>query len=289
MKKFEYTFPALGTTCMITIIGESEKGLKSIINQSYKKIIDFENEFSRFKENSLLSLLNKYKKLEVTDEFLILLSQCKEIYNMTHGYFNPLLDVRIIWYTNSFEVWDFKKLEISPSLDLNRVRNFGNLLELQENMNIDFWSIAKGYLSQKISQFITQKWYKNHLVNLGGDICISGKNLEWNNWKIALQSPFSLKENLDVLELTNMSISTSGTYIRNWKIGKQTFHHILSPYTSNQEKQLISVTILDTYGYKSDALATACLAMWLQKALIFCQKHKVSYVFILSDGSVLKK
>jgi thiamine biosynthesis lipoprotein ApbE len=83
MKKFEYTFKALGTVCILMIIKEDDTSLNKIINSCYNKIVNFENEFSRFKKDSFLNNLNRLKKLEASEDFLSLLSKSKEIYQYT--------------------------------------------------------------------------------------------------------------------------------------------------------------------------------------------------------------
>lgn len=288
MKKFEYTYKALWTICSITIINENENWLNEIINNCYNKTIAFENEFSRFKDTSVLSELNKKKKLEVSEDFLSLIYKSRIIFKLTDWYFNPLIDVRKIWYTHSFEDKNFEKLELNEDLSFNKVKNYWNLLEIGKNMNIDFWSIAKWYLAEKISRFLSDNWYNNNLVNMWWDIYASWKNLEWNKWQVAINSPFWDDEPIEVIEISNASISTSGTYLRNWEIDSIKYHHIRNPYSQKIENELVSVTIIDNAWYMSDALATAVIAMWKNKALEFCKNNNIKYLFILNNWEILR-
>lgn len=50
MQKYEYSFRALWTSCLISIINENENWLNDLINNAYDQIVKFENEFSRFKK-----------------------------------------------------------------------------------------------------------------------------------------------------------------------------------------------------------------------------------------------
>lgn len=288
MKKFEYTYKALGTICSLSIIYENNNELNKIINICYKKTLAFEQEFSRFKDDSILSMLNKEKKQEVSEEFLSLIYKSREVYIFTQGYFNPLIDVRKIGYTHSFLENTFEALPWNEDLHFNKVKNYWSLLEIWTNMNIDFWSIAKWYLSEKISRFLVSKWYKNNLVNMGWDIYASWLNLQEKKWKIGITSPFWKDEPIDEIEISNASISTSGTYLRNWEISGKKYHHIRNPYSKKVENELVSVTIIDNAGYMSDALATAVIAMWKEKWINFCRKHKIKYMFILSNWEMIK-
>jgi thiamine biosynthesis lipoprotein len=289
MKKYEYSFKALWTLCIINVVNKDDKDLNKTINQCYEKIINFENEFSRFKESSVLSNLNRIKKLEVSEDFLSLIYHSREIFKLTDWYFNPLVDVRKIGYTHNFEDKNFEKLDLeNEDLSFNEVKNYWNLLEIGKYMTLDFWSIAKWYLSEKISKFLSEKWFNNNFVNLWWDIYVSWKNLEWKKWQVWINSPFWNEKPIEVLELSNCSISTSWTYLRNWEIWWEKFHHIRNPFSQEQENELVSVSIIHEKWYMTDALATAIIAMWKEKAVDFCDKNKIKYLFVLSSWEVFR-
>lgn len=287
MKKSDFKFKALWTICVITLVYEEKTWINKIINNYHKQILDFEKEFSRFREDSTLSKINKLKKLEVSDDFLILINKSREIYKLTNWYFNPLIDVRKIWYTHNFEEKNFEKLEIDEDLSFEEVKNYWNLLEIGKYMNLDFWSIAKWYLAEKISNDLVKIWYKNNLVNIWGDIYVNWKNLENKPWQIAINNPQD-ENNSIIIEISNSSISTSWTYLRNWEISWERFHHIRNPFSRKQENELISVSIIHERWYFTDAIATAIIAMWKNKALDFCKENKIKYIFILNNWEVLK-
>lgn len=288
MKKFEFTFQALWTICMIVLIWKEKTWVNTLINQCYKKITTFQNEFSRFQKDSSLSLLNHHKQAEVSDEFLSLIQKSREIFHLTQWYFNPLIDVRNIGYSHSFNEQIFEKKDFWENLHFENIKNYGNLIKLEPDMNLDFGSIAKWYFSQKISLFLQEKWWKNNFVNLWGDIYVSGVNLEGEKWKVAIESPFWETSPITTLSLTNMSISTSGSYLRKWEIEWKKYHHLRNPFSSEWEKELISVSIIHPSWYMTDALATACFAMWKQRAIDFCEKNNISYLFILENGEVIQ-
>lgn len=79
-------FEALGTHWWITFFGVIELGLQDDILQIVDK---FEMDYSRFKETSYVSILNKKKKLEnASDELLDLIKLSLEYYDKTNGIFN---------------------------------------------------------------------------------------------------------------------------------------------------------------------------------------------------------
>ncbi|EKE28164.1 MAG: Membrane-associated lipoprotein [uncultured bacterium (gcode 4)] len=275
------------TICSIIVINEDDKSLKKIINGIYKNIVDFENEFSRFRIDSQLSKLNRDKKMPVSDIFLLMLDRSREMFSLTDWYFNPLIDLRKIWYSDSFEIWRFEKINLVEDLNFNDIKNYWNLLEIWQDMNLDFWAIAKWFLADILSGALKSAWYNDHMINLWGDICLSWYNLFWGKWQVGISSPFDKNEIFTTLELSSKSISTSWTFIRKWKINNEDYHHIRNPLSDKSENELISVSVINRYWYKSDSLATALIAMWKSKALEFCEDNDIDYLFIMKNREIL--
>lgn len=288
MKKYNFAFKALWTNCQICVIRENNNWLNKIINFCYQEILDFENNFSRFKPDSILSLLNQTKALEVNKDFLDLLEKSKEIYDLTLGFFNPLIDLRNIWYSNSFWENNFEIEKHLENLDFSNIKIIEKKVFLDENMNLDFWSIAKWFLADKLWLFLKSKWIYNFLVNMWWDIVVSWVNLDNKPWNIAISNPFLEKEIIYNLALENKSVSTSWIYLRKWEIDNKNYHHIRNPFSNKQETLLKSVTIVWDFWYKTDALATSVIAMWYEKGLEFCKKNNLSYLFILENWEIVK-
>ncbi|MFZ3233521.1 MAG: FAD:protein FMN transferase [Patescibacteria group bacterium] len=62
------------------------------------------------------------------------------------------------------------------------------------------------------------------------------------------------------MELSNVSISSSGEYLRKWRVGEDEFRHIVFPTTVPAGEECASVTVVDPSGAVSDAFATALFA-----------------------------
>jgi thiamine biosynthesis lipoprotein ApbE len=93
-----------------------------------------EEEFSRFKSESGLSILNKKRTCEVSDTFIDILKKCKKIYADTNFYFNPLINVRQLGYTKDFYSNEFKQedADLEVNLDLETIEIQGNTVNLHE-------------------------------------------------------------------------------------------------------------------------------------------------------------
>lgn len=286
MNKYDYSFKAIWTICNITLVSDNEDLNNNIINQVYKIVINFENKFSRFKETSELSMLNKFKKYDVNDDFLTLMSYSKDIYRLTEWYFNPLINVSNIWYSNSFELSSFIKHNEDENLDLLSINNFWNTLVLENWMNLDFWSIAKWFLADKIWLYLRSKGFFNYLVNLGWDITSGWLNHLWQKWKIWITNPLDNTKIVKEIEITNNSISTSWIYLRKWNIDNKEYHHIKTPNSNLLSNDILSCSIIDKYWYMTDALATAIISMWLKKWITVCNKNSINYYIIDNNWEI---
>lgn len=90
--QFSKTQSLLGTLVEITVISEDPKTPERI-----EHVLDYfssiEEEFSRFRPDSTLSILNREKILKVSSRFITLMQLCKKKYEETNGLFNPLVQV----------------------------------------------------------------------------------------------------------------------------------------------------------------------------------------------------
>lgn len=107
---------------------------------------------------------------------------------------------------------------------------------------IDLGAIAKGYIADQIKNYLLKENVKSALINLGGNILCVGKKQE-NPFIIGVTNPQQTSDSLFSLKINDLSVVTSGTYQRFFKIDSKRYHHILNPKTGySYENGLSSVT-----------------------------------------------
>ena len=107
---------------------------------------------------------------------------------------------------------------------------------------------------------------KNFYIEAGGDIEVSGKNKNNQNWIVGIRSPFDKTEIIKRLSLTNAGIATSGIYERG--------NHIYNPHHLEETiRDVVSLSIVGPNIYEADRFATACFAMG-PKGLEFIERLK---------------
>ena len=254
------------------------KDIKSAFNIFY----DYQNEFSRFDKNSSLSQINKNKSWKVSEIFLEVLELSKEIYKKTNWYFNPLVNIWNIWYSHNFKDYTFIKTNFEENLNLYEIKIVWNNIYLKPNQNFDFWWIVKWLTVDKVWEFLENKNYNDYIINAGWDIFSKSKNC------LAIDSPENNWDIFALVDIENMALCTSWTYKRKWKINWENFHHILNPKKNINNDEIKSISLIAEKTYIWDAYATACIAMWIEKSLVFLKKEKIIWIIIWNDDKIYK-
>lgn len=285
--EYKFNDKKLWTTFEIIIV-ENEWKDKEINDNMFliwKYIDEFEQEFSRFRDNSQLTNLNNQKNLNVSRTFLDILAKSMNLYRFTNKYFNPLLNLKNLWYSHSFAENNFEILLENQDLNLEEINIVWENIVLKENQNIDFWWIAKWYLVDKLDEKLSDFWYTNYLVNAWWDIYMKWLNNENEKWVIWIENPYE-QWYIWTVSLSDISISTSGSYKRHWKIKWEDYHHIVNPYTWKNENSLIWITIISSKCYISDSLATAIFSMWIDKWKEFMLNNWIDWILFWSNKSI---
>ena len=248
---------------------------------------ELESEFTRFRPDSSLSLLNTDRFKIVSDRFIEVMHICKQLCQDTLWYFNPLVNLGQIGYAKSFDLKQFEKTNnMKVNLDFDTIEITGNTIQLRENQTLDLGGIVKWFAVDLARKYLNSKWYKNYIINAGGDIYTAGLSDQGKQIVVGIDSPF-VKWNLTAtITVQDKAVATSGTYKRKWTIDNQTYNHIVNPLTGENNNEITSITLIADDCYLADAYATVCIAMWLEKALAFLKAQKIEGIIICSDQKI---
>jgi thiamine biosynthesis lipoprotein len=123
-------------------------------------------------------------------------------------------------------------------------------------LNVD--ALGKAYVMEKALAAARRQCpgVRAFLLNVGGDIVISGNHV----WPIGVADPAHWHDNADSLTnitLTNCAVATSGIYQRGYRIGGQSYSHILDPRSGRPAQGAASATVIARDCVTANALATA--------------------------------
>ena len=151
---------------------------------------------------------------------------------------------------------------------------------------LDLGSVGKGIACDEVRGVLENSKIKRAVVSVGGSILLYG---EGEKFTVGIRDPFSESstESFAVLTLPATCVSTSGSYERYFDRDGVRYHHILDPKTGYPaESGLVSVTVVCSDGFMSDALSTACFVLGYEKSLPLLEKYGAQAVFVFNDRSV---
>ena len=293
------------------------------LNNINKILLNIEKEFSieqtlymasnGILESTLMKVNNASgkNKVNVSDEFIHVLSLAQDIYKLSDGGFDPSIGplTRLWDISGKTELSEDKiiiptKSEINNVLDLvdyNNVEidtNSNTVYLSKEGMMLDLGGIAKGYAADKVMKYLKQLGYTYISVNLGGNLLLYGSSKIYESLgkKVYsyIQNPFDTSTTIIQTDITNVSIVTSGIYERYIEKDDIKFHHILDPKTGYPiDNELVMVTIIGSNSCMSDGLSTGVFSLGLDRGIELiksCEEYSAFFVtkdkIIYSVGNV---
>lgn len=279
----------LDTVIQITLY---DTGNESLLDESFAVCEKYEQLLSKTVATSDISRINQAegKPVTVSDETIALIQKSLTYSELSDGAF----DITIAPLSS---LWDFKdKKTIPDSQDIEKAKNLvdyhtisisGNTVTLlNPKASIDLGAIAKGYIADKIKDYLVSKNVKSGLINLGGNVLTIGTKPDGSAWNIGIQKPFD-EQNAAItsVHLSDESVVTSGVYERYFKQDGVIYHHILDAKTGYPfQNGLLGVTIISEQSVDGDALSTTCFALGLQKGIELIRSlPDIDAIFITDD------
>lgn len=288
----QFTFKSIGTTWWIEIYDQiSESKFKELQEQIHKICNEFEENYSRFKETSFISILNNRKQLEnFPKEMFEMFLFAKKANRISHGSFNPAIThvLENIGYDKdySFEVKNEKSKILDFSDALINVSE--ESIQINEAVKIDFGGFGKGWLVDKVSNFLKERNIKYFYVNAGGDIYATS-NFE-NEIEFALENPFDLTEKIGSIKIKNKSIASSSINRRFWidQTSGKTFNHIINPATQNYNSEIAATFIEADTSLISDTASTSIFTSDFSLISEIAKDFECEFLIIFQDQSYIK-
>jgi thiamine biosynthesis lipoprotein len=127
-------------------------------------------------------------------------------------------------------------------------------------MGITLDGIAKGYVVDRASGVLTRRGVKDHLINAGGDIRVSGRREGGAPWRVAIRDPRDERRPAEILLLREGAIATSGNY-EVCHHRERLCHHIVDPATGSSPGLADSVSVTAPTAMAADAVSTSVFVM----------------------------
>ena len=283
----------LNTVVTVTLYDGSDPAL---IAECFELCRRYEQEFSRTLEDSTLYRLNHNTAAarQLSSDLQSLVATGLRYYELSGGLFDltvaPLSD---LWQFSSATpaVPDEAALHDAlmhvgaHSLNLN-----GNTLHYEDTaVQLDLGSIAKGYIADRLKEYLIEQGVTSALIDLGGNILCVGAKPDGSPFRVGIREPFAPQgTSIAVATVTDLSVVTSGVYERCFTEDNILYHHLLDPKTGYPfSTGLNSVSIISESSVDGDALSTVCFALGIEKGMELINSMPDVYAVFVTDKNEL--
>jgi thiamine biosynthesis lipoprotein len=270
----------------------------------------YDGALSNYTTTSTLQLFNAQDSVALVRDtfgyFTDVLFQSMALHKKTKGAFNPA-----IWPL--VQAWGFgtdKVIQEPNNVDslLTLIDISNNTIELKNdslglvltyykkaNQKFDFNAIAQGHSVDVIHEFLMNIGVVNHMIEIGGEVRVSGINQDAELWKLGVDKPIENAEGRPlqaVIKLDNQAIATSGNYRKFKMLNGKKVTHTINPATGRPSyHNLLSATVVAKTAAQADGLATAFMVMGAEKAKQFVIDNPELavgiYLIISSDSGMV--
>jgi thiamine biosynthesis lipoprotein len=158
-----------------------------------------------------------------------------------------------------------------------RIDPTARTITLERPLVLDLGAVAKGMAIDLAARELSD--CPGFIVDAGGDLFAHGRNAAGAPWRIGIRHPRAPGELIDVVEVSEAAVCTSGDYERRAD-SPVDGHHIVDPRTGATAEQVASVTVIAPNAMLADALGTAAFVLGPVEGRRFLEEQGVEGLII---------
>jgi thiamine biosynthesis lipoprotein len=262
----------MGNQFEFSVVSHDESWAKASIEEAIAEIRRIEKLLTTFSDASQTNLINEkagVAPVKVDEEVFDLIERSLRISALTQGAFD------ITYGSIDKSLWNFDQNMTSlpderTAKQMVRLINFRNVILdkrqrtvflKEKGMRIGFGGIGKGYAADRAKSVMKKLGVEDGIVNAAGDLTVWGRQPNGEVWTIGIADPAKKHLPFASLQLTDMSVATSGNYEKFTIIDGIKYSHTIDPKTGYPVRGIKSVTIICSSAEIADAMATPVMVM----------------------------
>lgn len=270
------------------------------VNKAFNEIDKIYNEYHKLTDryNSYQGITNLYlinnnvlntEYLEIDEKLYNLIKYGIDMYKLSNG----KVDISM---GNVIDVWKgYRESGIGiPTLEELKYVNCNNInqIELKDNkiknnnLNIDLGSIAKGYTTKIVGEYLNSIGLNKYIINAGGNV-LTGTSYKKDKYKIGLENPNNQNDIFKIIKVENKAVITSGGYNRYYEYNEKKYHHIIDPDTLFPGNNMKSVTVITSNSAYGDFLSTYLFLLTVDEGIEYVNNlDDVEAIWYLNDDTI---
>lgn len=288
------------TASSITAYDTSQESFDKKYSELYKVIKKYSELFDIYNGyDDIINIKylndNAYKEpIEVDKEIIDLLNFSIKAYAFTNGKVNIAMgSVLSIWH-------DYREggKALPPKSKLTESSKHTNIDDIiidnknstvffkDKELKLDVGAVAKGYVCNKIYEYITKNnLWQNAVISLGGNIITVGSKPDGKSFVIGIENPNSNDYLMKVNAKDKTSVVTSGSYQRYYTVNGKNYSHIIDPDTLYPAEYFTSVTVISSDSALADAFSTALFCMSYDDGIKLVESNeKIEAIWLDNNG-----
>jgi len=273
LTRFEFRRKAMGVDFTVVLYGAKKGAANTAAEAALDRVTQLDAICSDYKATSELRRLCAEAKpgqaMPVSVDLARVLERSQQVSKLSGGAF----DVTVGPLTKLWRRARRQK-KLPPADRLNQARSLvgyrlvsvdGRARQVtlkRAGMRLDLGGIAKGYAVDRAMEILAHHGFTRSMVDGSGDLAVGDPPPGRAGWKVAvasLENPD--RRSVEVLELANTAIATSGDAFQSVTIDGTRYSHILDPRTGLGLTSSSSVTVLAADATTADAMASAVSVM----------------------------
>jgi len=285
----------MGTTYHVTIVAD-QPAPADLAEQIDQVLSAVDQSMSTYKSQSELSQFNRLPEavqIKASDQFWTVLQTSEKVWQQSNGAFDPSVGPVV-------DLWGFgpktgedripEDGEIAVALTNSGFENLlfnrsEQAISKQKTIAVDLSAVAKGYAVDQVAELLEMLALPDYLVEVGGEMRLSGSNPEGKPWRVAIELPSLMPQVQEVIAIHSGAVATSGDYRNYFEKDGQRYSHTIDPRSGRPiTHSLASVTVIADHCADADAWATALMVLGEEEGMRIANQHSIAAYMLVRDG-----
>jgi thiamine biosynthesis lipoprotein len=266
LTRFTYTEYHMGVDARLVVYAPDQKTAEDACAAAFERIAALDSIMSDYRRDSeLMRLCAKAggPPVRVSPELFTVLRRAQRVSRESGGTFDVTVGPLVALWRQ------VRKTAVLPApAEIERARRLVGWQKIRldartrsvrltiRGMKLDLGGIGKGYADDEAQRVLKQHGIVRALVEMGGDIVVSGPPPGTDGWTIRVPNAGNDQGPTD-LHLANQALSTSGDTEQFVVIGGHRYSHIVDPRTGQALTNRVQVSLIAPDGLTSDPLTKA--------------------------------
>lgn len=291
---YSHPFRAMGSD-MLVILQSDSNSAQDVLKDVPNWFEEWEQSLSRFRLDSELSRLNRTfdQPVSVSNALWEVFQTAVWANGFSDGLVTPtVLDAMLdAGYDLSFNELSHEQFGMFSQTEHHPLSQIvadpeNQTITLPQGVRLDFGGVAKGWAAHQAMERLRD--FGPCLMNAGGDIAVSGPQLNGNTWQIGVSDPFHAEKDFDTLLVKQGGVASSGKDRRKWKRNGLLQHHIINPNTGLPvDTDILRVTVVAATVMEAEAAAKTAFILGKERGLAWLEDQpSFAGLMVMDSGEV---